>query len=148
MAPWVGIWGAWGEENHAGSRAVPYSNPSICPLTYSRLVELFSAVIAQDPAAHCRTEDRRIERKAHMTDHYPVPGEGSWEARGAGADRPDQAERTVLLGPSEAWPSAPLPSPGPPPPAPGQDRVALSVAATPVSADAPYMPVTQNQSPP
>jgi hypothetical protein len=72
-----------------------------------------------------------------MTDHYPVPDEGSWEARNdAGADRP------------AAWHNAPLPSPGPPPAVAGQDRAALSTAATRVSTDAPYIPVTQNQSPP
>jgi len=72
-----------------------------------------------------------------MTDHYPVPGEDSWEVRhDAGAGRP------------QAWGSAPLPSPGSRPAAASQDRTILVTAVTPVTADAPYIPVTQNQSPP
>jgi hypothetical protein len=72
-----------------------------------------------------------------MTDHYPAPDEGSREVYGnAGPDRP------------EAWHSAPLPGPVPSAIAPDQGRAALSAVVTPVSADAPYVPVTQDQSPP
>jgi len=82
--------------------------------------------------SHCRAE-----RKAHMTDHYPAPDEHSGEVYGdAGADRP------------EAPNSAPLPDPVPPAVAFGHDRAALPSDATPVSADAPYVPVTQRQSQP
>lgn len=75
--------------------------------------------------------------EAHMNDHYPAPDGYSGEVHGdVGADRP------------AGWHSAPPPDPGPPPAAVGQGRAALSTFATPVSADTPYVHVTQDQSPP
>ena len=72
-----------------------------------------------------------------MTNHYPASDEDSGEVYGdAGVDRP------------EAWNTSRLPDPAPPAVAADEDRAALSTVATPVSADAPYVPVTQNQSPP
>jgi hypothetical protein len=75
--------------------------------------------------------------EAHMTDHYPAPDEDSGKVYGnAGPGRP------------EAWPSASLPDPVPSAVTADQGRAALSAVATPVSANAPYVPVTRDQSPP
>lgn len=72
-----------------------------------------------------------------MTDHYPAPDKDSGEVYGdAGADRP------------EALHTARLPDPVLPTVAANGDVAALSTVATPVSADAPYVPVVEDQSPP
>jgi hypothetical protein len=69
-----------------------------------------------------------------MTDH-PVPDGDSGEVHGeAGADH------------SEAWHAAPLADPVPAV-AVGEDLAAPSAVVIPVSADTPYVPVAQNQSP-
>jgi hypothetical protein len=71
-----------------------------------------------------------------MTDHYPVPDGDSGEVHGeAGADH------------SEAWHAAPLADPVLPAVAVGEDLAAPSTVVIPVSADTPYVPVAQNQSP-
>jgi hypothetical protein len=70
-----------------------------------------------------------------MTDHYPAPDEDSREAYGdPGAISPEGH-------------FAPLADPAPAVAA-NSDPAALSTVAIPVSADAPYIPVAQNQSPP
>jgi hypothetical protein len=71
-----------------------------------------------------------------MTEHYPAPDEDSERIYGkAGADH------------SEAWHAAPLADPLPPAVPVGENLAALSTVVIPVSADTPYVPVAQNQSP-
>jgi hypothetical protein len=71
-----------------------------------------------------------------MTDHYPAPDKDSGEVYiEGGADR------------SGTQHAAPLADPVLPGAAVGEDPAAPSTAVIPVSADTPYVPVAQNQSP-
>jgi hypothetical protein len=71
-----------------------------------------------------------------MTEHYLAPDEDSGEVYGnAGAS------------PSEAWHAGPPADPMPPAFAVGEDPAAPAAVVIPVSADTPYVPVTQNQPP-
>lgn len=71
-----------------------------------------------------------------MTDHYPAPDKDSGEVYGeAGADR------------SEAQHAAPLADPVLPAVAVEEDFAAPSTVVISVSADTPYVPAGQNQSP-